>query len=229
VPTWPKADIAERSRVSRATWTPSSNGWGGAGGAGGRMLDFLAQEISREATPSTPRARISPSRSPAWPSRERWRASASTSRTSSETKDDLCRFRTLGCGKSTLIRRVLSRLDGVRSPSRTRPGKGGSRRSRGRTIILSPEQFLRWSRTMPSSSGRLSTAPTTDLPAGARASGDGDVILDIDVQGAAQVREKIRGPSSFSSCLRASRRFGGGSKKDIWTARRPSGRGWPRP
>jgi guanylate kinase len=99
-----------------------------------------------------------------------------------------------GCGKSTLIRRVLAGLDGVRfSVSHTTRQKRKSEREGKDYYFISRERFLglvkkrafvEWAVVHGAYYGtsRRELAKGEDL----------DVILDIDVQGAAQVRKKIR-------------------------------------
>jgi guanylate kinase len=100
-----------------------------------------------------------------------------------------------GCGKSTLIRRVLSRLDGVRfSVSHTTRERRKSEVEGKDYYFVTRERFLR----MVENNAFVEWAVVHGAHYGTSLwelgrSGDGDVILDIDVQGAAQVREKIRG------------------------------------
>jgi guanylate kinase len=116
-----------------------------------------------------------------------------------------------GCGKSTLIRRVLSRLDGVRfSVSHTTRERRKSEVEGKDYYFVTREQFLR----MVENNAFVEWAVVHGAHYGTSRrelgrSGDGDVILDIDVQGAAQVREKIRGavfifvlPPSFQALRR---------------------------
>lgn len=116
-----------------------------------------------------------------------------------------------GCGKSTLIRRVLTRLDGVRfSVSHTTREKRKSEVQGRDYHFVTREQFLRliekgafieWAVVH----GAYYGTSRRELEKW----GDGDVILDIDVQGAAQVKKKIRGavfifvlPPSFQTLRR---------------------------
>jgi guanylate kinase len=99
-----------------------------------------------------------------------------------------------GCGKSTLIRRVLAGLDGVRfSVSHTTRERRKSELEGKDYYFISPERFLRlvkkgafveWAVVH----GAYYGTSKKELARG----GDSDVILDIDVQGAAQVRKKVR-------------------------------------
>jgi guanylate kinase len=99
-----------------------------------------------------------------------------------------------GCGKSTLIRRVLARLDGVRfSVSHTTRERRRSEVEGKDYYFVSRERFLRlvekgafveWAAVH----GAYYGTSKKELTRG----GDSDIILDIDVQGAAQVRKKVR-------------------------------------
>ena len=99
-----------------------------------------------------------------------------------------------GCGKSTLIRRVLAGLDGARfSVSHTTRERRKSEVEGKDYYFVSQDRFLRlvekdsfveWAVVH----GAYYGTSRQELTKG----GDRDVILDIDVQGAAQVREKIR-------------------------------------
>jgi guanylate kinase len=99
-----------------------------------------------------------------------------------------------GCGKSTLIRRVLRRLEGVRfSVSHTTREKRRSEVegkdyyfvSRDRFLrLIASDAFVEWAVVHDACYG----TSKRELARGA----DSDVILDIDVQGAAQVRQKIK-------------------------------------
>jgi len=98
-----------------------------------------------------------------------------------------------GCGKSTLIRRVLAGLDGVRfSVSHTTREKRESEVEGKDYYFVSQDRFLRmveknsfveWAVVHGARYGTSSRELTKDRNL--------DVILDIDVQGAAQVRKKI--------------------------------------
>jgi len=99
-----------------------------------------------------------------------------------------------GCGKSTLIRRVLGRLDGVRfSVSHTTRPKRQSEVEGKDYYFVSQDQFLRlvkrnafveWAVVHGACYGTSRRELTKRK--------NPDVILDIDVQGARQVRKKIR-------------------------------------
>jgi guanylate kinase len=99
-----------------------------------------------------------------------------------------------GCGKSTLIRRVLAGLDGVRfSVSHTTrerresevEGKDYYFVSQDRFLCLvEKDSFVEWAVVH----GAYYGTSREELTRGK----DQDIILDIDVQGAAQVRKKIR-------------------------------------
>jgi guanylate kinase len=100
-----------------------------------------------------------------------------------------------GCGKSTIIRRVLARVEGVRfSVSHTTRERRKSEVEGKDYHFVTREQFLRmvkkgsfveWAVVHGAYYGtsRRELARTANQ----------DVILDIDVQGAAQIRKKIRG------------------------------------
>jgi guanylate kinase len=100
-----------------------------------------------------------------------------------------------GCGKSTLIRRAMARLDGIRfSVSHTTREKRKAEVDGRDYHFVSRERFLRmagrdafveWAVVHGAFYG------TSRRELGRR--DDRDVILDIDVQGAAQVRKKVRG------------------------------------
>ena len=100
-----------------------------------------------------------------------------------------------GCGKSTLIRRVLARLDGARfsvsHTSRERrkaevEGKDYHFVTRERFLrMVEKDAFVEWAVVH----GACYGTSRRELVRG----GDQDVILDIDVQGAAQVRKKLPG------------------------------------
>jgi len=98
-----------------------------------------------------------------------------------------------GCGKSTLIRRVVARLDGVRfSVSHTTREKRKSETEGKDYYFVSRERFLR----LVEKGAFVEWALVHDAYYGTSrqelAKGkDRDVILDIDVQGAAQVRKKV--------------------------------------
>jgi len=99
-----------------------------------------------------------------------------------------------GCGKSTLIRRVLAGLGGARfSVSHTTRERRKSEVEGKDYYFVSQDRFLRlvekdsfveWAVVH----GAYYGTSRQELAKG----GDRDVILDIDVQGAAQVRKKIR-------------------------------------
>jgi guanylate kinase len=99
-----------------------------------------------------------------------------------------------GCGKSTLIRRVLAGLDGVRfSVSHTTRERRKSEAEGKDYYFVSRERFLRlvkngafveWAVVH----GAYYGTSKKELTRGK----GGDVVLDIDVQGAAQVRKKVR-------------------------------------
>ncbi len=116
-----------------------------------------------------------------------------------------------GCGKSTLIRRVLARLEGVRfSVSHTSRERRKSEVEGKDYYFVTRERFLR----MAEKGAFVEWAVVHGACYGTSrrelaGSGDRDVILDIDVQGAAQVRKKIRGavlifvlPPSFQTLRR---------------------------
>ena len=98
-----------------------------------------------------------------------------------------------GCGKSTLIRRVVARLDGVRfSVSHTTREKRKSETEGKDYYFVSRERFLR----LVEKGAFVEWALVHDAYYGTSrqelAKGrDRDVILDIDVQGAAQVRKMV--------------------------------------
>ena len=133
-------------------------------------------------------------------------ASRSRSRTSNEaaheTRGDLFIVSSpSGAGKTTLIRRVLAdprlRRDRSTSPSRTRRGRRAPGEVDGREYhFVSPEDAFRalaGARTA-SSSGRRSTGNlygTSRQEVEPRLAAGIDVLLDIDVQGARQVRSRI--------------------------------------
>jgi len=99
-----------------------------------------------------------------------------------------------GCGKSTLIRRVISSLDGVRfSVSHTTRARRESEVDGRDYHFVNPDRFLRlvekgafveWAVVH----GAYYGTSRQEL----RKAGGQDIILDIDVQGAAQVQRKIR-------------------------------------
>jgi guanylate kinase len=99
-----------------------------------------------------------------------------------------------GCGKSTLIRRVLASLDGVRfSVSHTTrkrrrsevEGKDYYFVSRDRFLrLVEKDSFVEWAVVH----GEYYGTSRKELTRGEGL----DVILDIDVQGAAQVKKRIR-------------------------------------
>ena len=99
-----------------------------------------------------------------------------------------------GCGKSTLIRRVISGLDDVRfSVSHTTRTKRESEVDGRDYYFVDRDRFLRlvekgafieWAVVH----GAYYGTSKAEL----RKAGGQDIILDIDVQGAAQVRRKIR-------------------------------------
>ena len=99
-----------------------------------------------------------------------------------------------GCGKSTLIRRVLAGLGGARfSVSHTTRERRKSEVEGKDYYFVSQDRFLRlvekhsfveWAVVH----GAYYGTSRQELAKG----GNRDVILDIDVQGAAQVRKKIR-------------------------------------
>jgi guanylate kinase len=99
-----------------------------------------------------------------------------------------------GCGKSTLIKRVLARLDGVRfSVSHTTRARRRSEREGKDYYFVSPARFLRLVRRNAFVEwavvhGAYYGTSRKEL---SRARSE-DVVLDIDVQGAAQVKKKIR-------------------------------------
>jgi guanylate kinase len=98
-----------------------------------------------------------------------------------------------GCGKSTLIRRVLAGLEGVRfSVSHTTRAKRESEVegkdyyfvSQDRFLsLIKKNSFIEWAVVHGAYYGTSKRELTKDRNL--------DVILDIDVQGAAQVRKKI--------------------------------------
>jgi len=98
-----------------------------------------------------------------------------------------------GCGKSTLIRRVLAGLDGVRfSVSHTTREKRESEVEGKDYYFVSQDRFLRlvkknffieWAVVHGACYGTSKRELTKDRNL--------DIILDIDVQGAAQVRKKL--------------------------------------
>lgn len=100
-----------------------------------------------------------------------------------------------GCGKSTLIRRVRARLEGVRfSVSHTTRERRKSEVEGKDYHFVTRERFLRmvekgsfveWAVVHGACYGTSRRELTRTR--------NQDVILDIDVQGAAQVRKKIRG------------------------------------
>lgn len=104
-----------------------------------------------------------------------------------------------GCGKSTLIRRLLAEVPGLRfSVSHTtRPPRPSEREGReyyfvGREAfqrMIKAGAFVEWARVH----GFLYGTSKKEL---ARRAGRGDVVLDIDVQGARQVR--VRFPEAVS-------------------------------
>jgi guanylate kinase len=99
-----------------------------------------------------------------------------------------------GCGKSTLIRRVLAGLDGVRfSVSHTTREKRESEREGKDYYFVSRDRFLRmvkknafveWAVVH----GFYYGTSRRELTKGRNS----DLILDVDIQGAAQVRKRIR-------------------------------------
>ena len=116
-----------------------------------------------------------------------------------------------GCGKTTLIGRVLAGVPGppiLRLPYH--PAEGGTEVD-GREYHFVPGESSRpWPPPGRSSSGRSCTAIATGRP-GPRSKTSGDVVLDIDVQGARQIRRSGRPASSSSSCLPSSPSSGDGS------------------
>jgi len=100
-----------------------------------------------------------------------------------------------GCGKSTLIRRVMARLEGVRfSVSHTTRERRKSEVDGRDYFFVTRERFLRmvekdafveWAVVH----GAFYGTSRKEL----ERSGGRDVILDIDVQGAAQVKTTVRG------------------------------------
>lgn len=99
-----------------------------------------------------------------------------------------------GCGKSTLIRRVLAGLDGVRfSVSHTTREKRKSEVEGKDYYFISRDRFLRlvakdafveWAVVHGAYYGTSKRELARDA--------NSDVILDIDVQGAAQVKKRIK-------------------------------------
>jgi len=129
-----------------------------------------------------------------------------------------------GCGKSTLIRRVLARLDDVRfSVSHTtrakRRSEAGGRDyhfvSQDRFLgLIKRDAFVEWAVVH----GAYYGTSRKELAKGR----NGDIILDIDVQGAAQVRKKIRTavfifvlPPSFRELKKRIEERGSDSAADI--------------
>jgi len=129
-----------------------------------------------------------------------------------------------GCGKSTLIRRVLARLDDVRfSVSHTTRAKRRSE-AEGRDYhfvsqdrflgLIKRDAFVEWAVVH----GAYYGTSRKELAKGR----NGDIILDIDVQGAAQVRKKIRTavfifvlPPSFRELKKRIEERGSDSAADI--------------
>lgn len=103
-----------------------------------------------------------------------------------------------GCGKSTLIRNLLGRLPGLRfSVSHTtRPKRNGEVEGQDYYFVTREEfermkktdSFLEWAEVH----GHLYGTSWDEVN---RKSRQGDLILDIDVQGARQVRNKLEGAS----------------------------------
>ena len=95
-----------------------------------------------------------------------------------------------GCGKSTLIGRVLADVAGLRFSVSHTTGRGGGPRSTGANITSrpgrcstpwsAPGEFVEWAEVHGHRYG-TSRAEVRE--------GDGDVVLDIDVQGARQIRK----------------------------------------
>lgn len=103
-----------------------------------------------------------------------------------------------GCGKSTLIRNLLGRLPGLQfSVSHTtRPKRNGEVEGQDYYFVIREEfermkkadAFLEWAEVH----GHLYGTSQDEV---SRKSRQGDLILDIDVQGARQVRKKLEGAS----------------------------------
>ncbi len=99
-----------------------------------------------------------------------------------------------GCGKSTLIRELLSRLPGIQfSVSHTtRPKRAGEVEGRDYYFVTREEfqrmvesqSFLEWAEVH----GHLYGTSRDEISKKSRL---GDLVLDIDVQGAGQLRKKL--------------------------------------
>jgi len=129
-----------------------------------------------------------------------------------------------GCGKSTLVRRVLARLEGVRfSVSHTTRARRNSEAEGRDYYFVSQDRFLgpvkrdafvEWTVVHRAYYG----TSRKELVKGR----NGDLILDIDVQGAAQVRKKVRTavfifvlPPSFRELKKRIEKRGADSAADI--------------
>lgn len=129
-----------------------------------------------------------------------------------------------GCGKSTLIKRVLTRLEGVRfSVSHTTRARRASEINGKDYYFVSPNRFLglvkknafvEWAVVH----GAYYGTSKRELSKGR----DKDIILDIDVQGAAQVKKKIRAavfifvlPPTFRELRKRIEERGSNSAADI--------------
>jgi guanylate kinase len=105
-----------------------------------------------------------------------------------------------GCGKSTLIGRILAGVPGVGfSISHTtrdkREGEIDGREyhfvePREFEAMIGREEFVEWATVH----GRYYGTSRTEVEAGSRA---GDLVLDIDVQGARQIRARFGGKAVF--------------------------------
>jgi len=129
-----------------------------------------------------------------------------------------------GCGKSTLIKRVLTRLEGVRfSVSHTTRARRASEVNGKDYYFVSPNRFLglvkrnafvEWAVVH----GAYYGTSKRELSKGR----SDDIILDIDVQGAAQVKKKIRAavfifvlPPTFRELRKRIEERGSNSAADI--------------
>jgi guanylate kinase len=100
-----------------------------------------------------------------------------------------------GCGKSTLVRHILDELDNVEfSVSYTTREKRETEKEGKDYYFISQEEFKKliqedklaeWAVVH----GNYYGTPVRELE---KKSGGGDVLLDIDVQGARQIREKVK-------------------------------------
>jgi guanylate kinase len=100
-----------------------------------------------------------------------------------------------GAGKTTLIRRVMDRMDGLRfSVSHTtRPHRGGEREAEDYFFVsegefqamIREDRFLEWARVHENFYGTSRAWVEERMQRGE------DVVLDIDVQGASQVKERV--------------------------------------